>query len=128
MVSLGYLEKRQAWAARFARYRASGLSVARFCKQERVSPHTFYYWAKRLRTASSSAPSWTDRAIVPRHASASSSPNSSTREAVVRFRWKSGAEVVVPADCLEAIGCLAKCLAEAGDCRGEPFQEVIIKA
>ena len=128
MVSLGDVEKRRAWAGRFARYRASGLSVARFCKQERVSPHTFYYWAKRLRTASSAAPSWTDRAIMPRHASTPSLPNSSTREAVVRFRWKSGAEVVVPADCLEAIRCLAKCLAEAGDCRGEPFQEVVIKA
>ena len=52
MASSGDLEKRQAWVARFARYRASGLSVARFCKEERLSANTFFYWAKRLRTAS----------------------------------------------------------------------------
>ena len=47
---------------------------------------------------------------------------------MVRFRWRSGTEVVVPADCLEAIRCLAECLAEAGDYRGEAFQEVVVKA
>jgi hypothetical protein len=37
--------------------------------------------------------------------------------------------VLVPAGCLEAIRCLAECLAEAGDgCRGAAFQEVVVKA
>jgi hypothetical protein len=54
--------------------------------------------------------------------------SNSTREAVVRFRWNSGAEVTVPAGCLEAIRCLAKCLAETGDGCGEAFQEVLVKA
>ena len=40
MVSSGDAQKRQAWETRFARYRASGLSVARFCGQEtRVGEH-----------------------------------------------------------------------------------------
>ena len=128
MARSGGVEKRRAWAARFARYQASGLPVTRFCKQERVSPNTFYYWAKRLRTASATAPLCADRAVSPRRALPTSKAGNSAREAVVHFRWKSGAEVTVPASCLEAIRCLAKCLAEEGGHRGESFQEVVVKA
>jgi hypothetical protein len=125
MANSGGADKRRVWAARFERYHASGLPVRGFCKQERISPNTFYYWAKRLRTAT--APSWAVRAMSRRPAAAKLTADSRTREAVVRFRWKSGIEVVVPADCLETIRCLAECLAEAGG-RGEAFQEVVVKA
>jgi hypothetical protein len=128
MASLGDVRKRRTWVARFARYRSSGSSVARFCKQERVSPNTFYYWAKRLKTALAPAPSWADRAVPPRQASRTSTTDSSVREAMVRFRWNTGVEVLVPADCLETIRCLAQCLAEVGDRHGEAFQEVVVKA
>ena len=124
MASSGDSEKRQAWAARFARHQASGLSVARFCKQERVSANTFYYWAKRLRRPSA----WPVRTVPPRQAAAKPTADDSTRGAVVRFRWKSGTEVIVPADCLETIRCLAECLAEAGGHRSKVFQEVVVKA
>jgi hypothetical protein len=50
------------------------------------------------------------------------------RGAMVRFRWQSGAEASVPADCLEAIRCLAECLANAGGPCPEAFQEVVVKA
>jgi hypothetical protein len=126
MASLGDAAKRQAWVAKFARYQASGLSVARFCKQERVSANTFYYWAKRLKTASTALRA--RRAVSSRRAAAEPTSDSSTREAVVRFRCASGAEVVVPANCLETIRCLAECLTEAGRHRGEAFQEVVVKA
>ena len=119
MAISGDVEKRRIWVAMFAKHRASGISVARFCKQERVSPNTFYYWAKRLRTAMAPAPSWPERAAP--------ATSSSRREAVVCFRWKSGAEVVVPAECLEAIRCLAEFVAESGVRRGEAFQEVVVK-
>lgn|SRR5208282_291789 len=124
MASSGDLEKRQAWAARFARYRSNGLSVASFCKQERLSENTFYYWAKRLRTP----PALPVRSVPPRQAAAMPMADGSTRGAVVRFSWKSGTEVVIPADCLEAIRCLAECLAEAGGHRSKAFQEVVVKA
>ena len=127
MVSSGDAQKRRAWEARFARYRASGLSVARFCGQERVSVNTFYYWAKRLGTASAMASLRADRTIPPRHASATAPADSNTRKPVVRFRWKTGTEVRVPADCLEAIRCLAECLATSGGHRSEVFQEVVVK-
>jgi hypothetical protein len=123
MANAGGADKRRVWEARFGRYRASGLSVTRFCKQERVAANTFYYWAKRLRAAS--APSWSVP-VVPSRQAATKPAAGSTREAVVRFRWKSGTEVVVPADCLETIRCLAECLAEAGG--REAFQEVVVKA
>lgn len=38
-----------AWRARFERHSRSGLSVARFCAQERVSVPAFYYWRKKLK-------------------------------------------------------------------------------
>jgi hypothetical protein len=47
---------------------------------------------------------------------------------VVRFRWKGGTEVVVPAGSLGAIRCLAECLGQAGGRRGEAFQEVVVKS
>ncbi len=127
MVSSEDVQKRRAWEARFARHRASGLSVARFCKQERVSANTFYYWAKRLRTASATASLWADRTIPPRHVSVTTPTGSNTRGPVVRFRWKTGTEVRVPADCLEVIRCLAECLARRGEQPGEAFQEVVVK-
>ena len=123
MASSGSSERRQAWAARFARYQTCGLSVVRFCKQERVSASTFYYWAKRLRRL----PAWPVRAVPPRPAAAKPTADGSTRKAVVRFCWKSGMEVLVPADCLETIRCLAACLTEAGGDRSKSFQEVVVK-
>ena len=44
-------QKRSEWAERLARYRASGLTVARFCVQERVSVNTFDYWPRRLKVS-----------------------------------------------------------------------------
>ena len=128
MVSSGDAQKGQAWKARFARYRSSGLSVAAFCQLERVSTNTFYYWAKRLRTASAPALPRAGRGFPPRDASATPTTDSNTRGAMVRFRWKTGVEVSVPADYLEVIRCLAECLAKAGDRRSEAFREVVVKA
>jgi hypothetical protein len=47
---------------------------------------------------------------------------------VVRFRWNTGVEVWAPAECLDAIQCLAECLARAGGPCAEAFQEVVLKA
>lgn len=126
MVSAGDAERRQVWAARLARYRSSGLSVVRFCEQEGVSTNTFYYWAKRL--AANPASSRGGRAAPPRRASATPATNGGEQRAMVRFRWSAGVEVLVPADCLEAIRCLAECMAKVGDHRGKAFQEVVVKA
>jgi hypothetical protein len=36
--------------------------------------------------------------------------------------------VWVPADCREALRCLAECLVQAGEPHAEAFQEVVVKA
>ena len=44
MASSGNIQGRRAsHPSRVARYRSSGLSMARFCEQERVAANTFYY-------------------------------------------------------------------------------------
>lgn len=39
----------QQWQERLGRQRASGLSIAEFCRQEGVSAGAFYTWKRRLR-------------------------------------------------------------------------------
>jgi transposase-like protein len=41
------------WRQRMKRQRASGLSVAEFCRGEGVSPHSFYVWKGKLRETAS---------------------------------------------------------------------------
>ena len=40
---------RSVWKQRIARQRRSGLSVAKFCRQEGCSQQAFYAWCRRLR-------------------------------------------------------------------------------
>jgi hypothetical protein len=128
MVSRQDVEKRRAWEVRFERFRASGLSVARFCEQERVSVHTFYYWAKRVgpnsarRSASAAGNLPRSRPSVKPAATTGKIANA----ALVRFSWNSGVEVSVPADCLSAIRCLVECLQHTE--RPEAFQELVVRS
>ena len=98
MVSRQDVEKRRAWEVRFERFQASGLSVARFCEQERVSVHTFYYWAKRV-GSSSARPSTSAAGNPPRRSRPSvnlaATAGGITSTALVRFSWNSGVEVSV---------------------------------
>ena len=125
------IQKRREWEQRFERHRAGGLTVGRFCANERVSVNTFYYWAKRV--GSQPSRSRTDqpdkvpkgrrqrvRQAVPLDLAAA------TNEAVVRFRLSSAVEVSVPANCLEVIRCLALCVQPVPAERGTPFQEVVV--
>jgi hypothetical protein len=130
MASLGDSEKRQAWTARFARYQASGLSVARFCAQERVSVNTFYRWAKLV--GSNSARPSTSTGKPPQRGRLCVQPAAAAgriaQSAVVRFSWNAGVEVSVPADCLEVIRCLAECLQRTRPECSDAFQEVVVRS
>ena len=46
------LGKLAAWQQRMAAFRSSGLTVAAFCRREEIAPARFYYWARRVRSAS----------------------------------------------------------------------------
>ena len=131
MTSRQDLQKRRVWEVRLRRCRASSLTVARFCEQERVSVNTFYYWAKRLRSpvvgASLSGPhGGRDRDCQSvQHASAAVG---NSNAALVRFHWNAAVEVSVPANCLDAIRCLAECLQHAQVDRSDAFQEVVVSS
>ena len=112
MVSRLDLQKRRQWEARWKRFRASGLTVAQFCEQESVSVSMFYYWAKRVRLPAATA-----------SAAMAAKPKS-----FVRFRWNAAVEVLVPADCLDAIRCLAECLKHVPAEHSDAFQEVVVRS
>lgn len=128
------VEKRREWKERFERFRASGLTVARFCASEPVSEHTFYYWAKRIGRRSAVAHSTTARSAVrdgtsERHrepvrrrrvsAAVANSP-------LVHFRLNAGIEVSVPADCLDVIRCLVNSVQSSQAKRTHAFHEVVV--
>lgn len=123
------VQKQRQWEERFRRYRSGGLTVERFCAEERVSPHTFYYWARRVgsqRTKPRSALVGQTLEQMPERARPAAAPDLAANADVVRFRLHKAVEVWVPANCLEVIRCLANCLqgSEAEPAAG--FQEVIV--
>ena len=131
MVSRQDIEKRRAWEVRFERFRACGLTIARFCEQEHVSVHTFYYWAKRV-GSNSARPSTSAADNPPRRRRPSVKLAATTgriaNAALVRFSWNAGVEVSVPADCLAAVRCLAECLQHTRAERPDAFQELVVRS
>jgi transposase len=41
-------KRRQQWRQRIAEQERSGLSARRFCKEQGLGEHSFYWWRKRL--------------------------------------------------------------------------------
>lgn len=131
MVSRQDVEKRRAWEVRVERFRASGLTIARFCEQEQVSVHTFYYWANRV-GSNSVKPSSSGTGKASRRSRSSLKPASTaggtSNAALVRFSWNAAVEVSVPADCLDAIRCLAECLPHRRAEHSHAFQELVVRS
>jgi hypothetical protein len=125
------VEKRRAWEVRFKRFRASSLSVARFCEQEQVSVHTFYYWARRV-GSNSAGPSTSAAGHALRRSRPSMKPaaaaGKTANAALVRFSWNAGVEVSVPAECLGVIRCLAECLQQTRAEPADAFQELVVRS
>jgi len=125
------IRKRQAWEARLNRFRLSELTVAKFCDQERVSVHAFYYWSRRIRSLSAAD---TDKGAAAdpstggglREPHDVSAEDTSSPRGLVWFRWNGTVEVAVPADCLDTIRCLTKCLDEAQRECATAFQQVVV--
>jgi hypothetical protein len=127
------IQKRQAWEVRLGRFRASGLTVARFCAQEGVSANTFYYWARRVGSASTSVrPSLSKRAGTSERGRQSiqrlPTVGGNSHAGLVRFHLGAAVEVSVSADCLDAIRCLAECLQQAQVGRSDAFQELVVSS
>lgn len=131
MVNRCDTQKRQAWEARLNRFRLSELTVAKFCDHERVSVHAFYYWSRRIRSASpetSTEVSRTGLKAGRRRTHDSTAADADSTAGLVRFRLNATVEVSIPADCLDAIRCLTECLAGLQPERSSAFQEVVVKA
>lgn len=41
-------DKKLEWEEKIRKQKESGLSVERWCRENQISPHTFYYWKDRL--------------------------------------------------------------------------------
>jgi hypothetical protein len=65
------------WRQRIARQRASGLSIAAFCRREGVSPATFHAWKRKLGLAGSGRP--VSRRAAASRPSAASRPVATSR-------------------------------------------------
>ena len=116
------LEKRQAWVSRLKRFRASGLTIAKFCQQESVGVHTFHYWARRIGAAESTAARTTRRSAPTFAVESVSSPPSR-----VHFQFSSGVEVSIPVDCLDAIRCVAQCIQSSSSAPANSFHQVLVR-
>jgi hypothetical protein len=120
--------KRREWEERLAQFRASGLTVARFCAHQGVNVNTFYYWSKRVGK----------RSTTPRAAASSGVDGSAGRGSLattggerIHFHLAAGVEVSVPAHCLDVIRCLAESVQRSGaagraSVGGEAFHEVVL--
>ena len=92
--------KRSLWSQRLARFRKSGLSVARFCVQQNIPTHSFHYWAKQLAQHSQQAQS------LEVELSAEQLPTPMTeglRSASVSIHCQQYLTLTVPAHCVDTI-------------------------
>lgn len=125
MASNWRADKRGEWEDRLARFRASGMTVVGFCRREKVSVNTFYYWVKRLgspgRNAISERDSDADGLL---DGGGNQRAGAAEGAAVVRFRFASGVEVLVPAGCLKTIRRLVQWTRQSGS---PAFQEVRVR-
>lgn len=113
-------KKRQAWVARLERFRASGLTIAKFCEDEKVSVQTYYYWVRRIGSRSTTA------RTTPRSAPAPTAKNLSP-DSRIHFQL-GGAVVSIPADCLAAIRCLVQCIQQSGTATpASSFHQVVLR-
>jgi hypothetical protein len=124
-------QKRAEWQKRLEEYEASGLTIGQFCKRSDVSPHTFYYWRKRLRR--SSGKSRREAALQP--AGKTGGEVAATAKEVgysgplVQLAWGSSLHISIPAHCVDAIRCVLECAGHAGhhpDDVARTFQEVVL--
>ena len=117
--------KRAEWQKRFARFEASGLTVAEFCRNEKIGTHAFYYWDKRLG----------GRSNARRRSAAgqcAGKPGGAVRldkegpSPMVHFTWGSKVQISIPADCIDAIRCVLEHATHELDEPVSAFRQVVV--
>jgi|GEM_PF-1342844 len=127
------------WSQGFNRFHNSGLSIARFCAQENIPTHSFYYWAKRVGPRSQhrqtrAIDSAVDLAISPPGQPVADSHDASS----VMIHCNQLLELEVPAHCLDTIRAIIHELLPCGpggdssrsdmSPRSVGFQQVIVRS
>ena len=51
-------ELKRLWESRIADQRSSGLSVSKWCETHQMKTHQFYYWSRKLTSATPTTPQW----------------------------------------------------------------------
>ena len=96
--------KAQEWRQRLARFQNSRCTIHAFCRQEGVSPQSFYLWRKRLGSAAAveqpAVPS--PDAFLPVRVLPTSS---------VRVRLPGGTRLVIPMADVQGVQCVIAALA-----------------
>ncbi len=108
-------DRAAVWRKRVQRYRKSGLTVAAFCAQEKVSVPSFYYWRKKLGATPRSAGATRDGSAAPvfrRVAVASACPT-------VWLRFPHGTQVEVGTSDLKVIRAVVSELARVDQSQAE---------
>ena len=72
-------EKVAEWQERFARFDRSGTSIAQFCRDEAISPPSFYIWRRKLRCQRRRKPAAADSSGAGRCGRGSAEPAQSAR-------------------------------------------------
>ena len=113
--------KIREWSTRLERYRRSGTTLAKFCREEQVSVPSFYYWRDRLASIQIESDSAATQRVTSNSTPGSSAPGSSS----VRFTILAGnLSIECHADSMLAIDAL---LAWASRNQGSKFQQVIVR-
>ena len=123
--------KRAEWQKRLDDFEASGLTVAQFCRQVGVTPHTFYYWKKRVARSSEKRrdPAEGERVKKSGRQVTATLMESQSNGALVTFTWGSTLRISVPAHCIDAIRCVLECTGQSGHgARNsrKTFQQVVL--
>lgn len=127
MAKSGDDQKRRLWRERLTRFQTSGLTVARFCREEQVSVCSFYYWVKQIGRTDAAEPR-TTRTMSKAAARCDVARPAERSDAFLRFRFPRDVEVVVPAHCLDAVRCLMQCVGGDVGSPGDAFRELVVRS
>ena len=109
--------KAATWKQHFDRFKLSGLSVHRFCNLNKLSVHSFQYWAKRLEGTSQRRPS--TKPVLTSGSEADS-------KSVLTIQFGANVEIRIPTDQLDTIKSVLLCCASAQSDLGS-FRSVLVR-
>ena len=109
--------KAATWKQHFDRFHLSGLSVQRFCNLNKLSVHSFQYWAKRLEATGQRRHS--TKPVLTSGSEANS-------KSMLTIQFGANVEIRIPTDQLDTIKSVLLCCASAQSDSGS-FRSVLVR-